>query len=405
MGDEAHPMAEQHPSQRLKILALVLAVLAVGLFAGYALSSYSSQSQISQLNSNIASLESQLSAVNSQISSLLSGNSTVYSANNLNPLYESVKGSIVTIEGLNAENESSGTQYSEVLGSGFVVNLTGTPLIVTNYHVVDGMINGSVTFINGEAYPFTVLGEDPYSDLAVLQVQAPSDLLQPLTVVSSETLNVGDVVIAIGNPYGLQSTLTSGIVSQLNRAIQTDISGNYLIAGMIQISTPINPGNSGGPLLDTQGDVVGITSDIISGSQSVGFAVPSDAIIREINSLVTTGSYTHPYLGISGIDLDYLTAQAAGLNITYGVLIEAVSPGSPAAGAGLRGGAQTVTVAGESVTIGGDIIIQVNGQPVKTLDDLTSYLDENTFPGQSINLTVVRGGIDLTIPVVLGARS
>jgi S1-C subfamily serine protease len=390
----------------LKILALILAVLAVGLFSGYALSSYSSQPQISQLNSNIVSLESQLSVAQSQIAGIEhGGNSTVYSVNSLNSLYESVKGSIVAIEGLVAEQEITGTQYSEVLGSGFVVNLTGTPLIITNYHVVDGMINGSVTFINGKAYPFKVLGEDPYSDLAVLQVQAPSDLLQPLTVVSSETLEVGDVVIAIGNPYGLQSTLTSGIVSQLNRAIQTDTSGNYLLAGMIQISTPINPGNSGGPLLNTQGDVVGITSDIISGSQSVGFAVPSDAIIREIQDLASGNTYSHSYLGISGYDLDYLTAQAAGLNITYGVLIQSVTPGSPAANAGLVGGNQTVNVAGTSVSIGGDIIIQVNGQQVKTMDDLTSYLDENTFPLQTVNLTVVRGGIDLTIPVTLGARS
>jgi S1-C subfamily serine protease len=412
MGKEVHPMAEQHSSQRLKTLALILAVLAVGLLAGYAMSSYSSQPQIAKLNSNITALENQLSAVKIQIAGLQSGgnstgysNSTVYSVESLNPLYESVKGSIVTIDGLVAEQGLFGTSYSEVLGSGFVVNLTGSPLIITNYHVVDGMINGSVTFINGEAYPFQILGDDPYSDLAVLKVQAPSDLLVPLTVVSSGTLNVGDVVIAIGNPYGLQSTMTSGIVSQLNRAIQTDISGNYLIAGMIQISTPINPGNSGGPLLDERGDVVGITADIVSGSVGVGFAVPSDAIIREIQDLVTTGSYSHSYLGINGYDLDYITAQAAGLNITYGVLIQTVNQTGPAYSAGLRGGTQTVNVAGETVTIGGDIIIQVNNQPVRTMDDLTSYIDGNTVPGQTVSLTIVRGGIDLKISVTLGARS
>jgi S1-C subfamily serine protease len=407
MGNEVRPMAETHSSQRLKILALVLAVLAVGLFAGYALSSYSSQTQIAKLDSNIAGLESQLSSVQLQIASIQSGgNYTVLSVDSLNPLYESVKGSIVTIEGLVAEQGFFSTTYSEVLGSGFVVNLTGQPLIITNFHVVDGMINGSVTFTNGEAYTFKVLGEDKYSDLAVLQVQAPADLLKPLTVVSSGTLNVGDVVIAIGNPYGLQSTMTSGIVSQLNRAIQTDISGNYLISGMIQISTPINPGNSGGPLLDDQGRVVGITADIVSGSQSVGFAVPSDAIIREIQDLVTTGTYSHPYLGVNGYDLDYLTAQAAGLNITYGVLIQTVSSGGPAASAGLRGGTQTVTVfTGETVSVGGDLIIQVNNQPVRTMDDLTSYIDGNTVPGQTVNLAIVRGGVTLTIPVTLGARS
>jgi S1-C subfamily serine protease len=400
-------MEEQNTSQRLKILAIILVVLAVGLIAGYALSSYSSQPQIAQLDSKLTSLESQLSVVQLQISGLESGsNTTVYSVDSLNPLYESVKGSIVTIEGLNAERGIFGTlYYSEVLGSGFVVNLTGQPLIITNFHVINGMINGSVTFINGEAYPFTVLGEDQYSDLAVLQVQAPSDELKPLTVVSSGTLKVGDAVIAIGNPYGLQNTLTSGIVSQLNRAIQTETSGNYLISGMIQISTPINPGNSGGPLFDAQGRVVGITADIVSSSQSIGFAVPSDAIIREIQDLVTKGSYSHSYLGVNGYPLDYLTAQAAGLNITYGVLIQTVNAGSPAASAGLRGGTQTVNVAGQTVSVGGDIIIQVNSQPVKTMDDLTSYLDGNTVPGQAVNLTIVRGGIDLTITVTLGTKS
>lgn len=400
-------MEKQHTSQSLKILAIILVVLAVGLIAGYALSSYSSQPQIAQLNSKLTSLESQLSAVQLQITGLQSGgNTTIYSVDSLNPLYESVKGSIVTIEGLISEQGIFGTHYySEVLGSGFVVNLTGEPLIVTNFHVIDGMINGSVTFINGEAYPFTVLGKDQYSDLAVLQVQVPNDELKPLTVVSSGTLKVGDTVIAIGNPYGLQNTLTSGIVSQLNRAIQTETSGNYLISGMIQISTPINPGNSGGPLFDAQGRVVGITADIISSSQSIGFAVPSDAIIREIQDLVTNGSYSHPYLGVNGYPLDYLTAQAASLNITYGVLIQSVSTGSPAASAGLRGGTQTVNVAGQIVSIGGDIIIQVNSQPVKTMDDLTSYLDGNTVPGQTINLTIVRGGIDQTISVILGTKS
>jgi 2-alkenal reductase len=317
-----------------------------------------------------------------------------------------VKDSIVTIQGLIATTGMFGmVSYSEVLGSGFVVNITGISVIITNFHVIDGMINGSVTFIDGNAYPFTVLGKDKYSDLAVLQVQAPVDELKPLTVVSSQTVNVGDGVIAIGNPYGLQSSLTSGIVSQLDRAIQTDTSSSYLISNIIQIDTPINPGNSGGPLLDAEGRVVGITTAIVSGSNSIGFAVPSDAILKEINDLITKGSYSHPYFGISGVALDYLTSQAAGLNVTYGVLIQTVTIGSPASSAGLRAGTQIVSVVGENIRVGGDVIIQVDGQLVRSMDDLTSYLEENTIPGQTVNMTVMRGGSTILVPVVLGIRS
>jgi S1-C subfamily serine protease len=348
--------------------------------------------------------------LNSQITAIQASglsNSTVNTTVSLNSLYESVKGSVVTIEGLVPETDFFGiTTYSEVLGSGFVVNLTGTPLIVTNYHVIDGMVNGSVTFIDGNAYPFTVLGTDPYSDLAILQVKgAPAYELKPLTVVSSQTLNVGDTVIALGSPYGLQSTITSGIVSQLNRAIQISTTGNYLISGLIQISTPINSGNSGSPLFNTEGMVVGITNAIVSGSDNVGFAVPSDALIREIGDLVATGSYSHAYMGLSGISLDYLTAQAADLNITYGVLVQSVASGSPAATAGIRGGTQTVDVGGNSVTMGGDVIIKIDNQPVRAIDDLTSYLEDSASPGQTVNLTVVRDGSTLVIPVVLGSLS
>jgi S1-C subfamily serine protease len=386
-------------------------VLAVGLYAGFMLKTYEGGTpQVTLYDSRISALESEVAGLSSQVAALqsgsLSGNLTAYQSPSLNGLYESVKDSVVTIEGLDAQTGLLGTvSYTEVLGSGFVVNLTGTPLIVTNYHVIDGMINGSVTFINGSAYPFTVLGTDPYSDLAVLQPQAPASLLKPLPVVSSQTLEVGDTVIAVGNPYGLQSTLTSGIVSQLNRAIQTNSSGNYLIAGLIQISTPINPGNSGSPLFDTEGNVVGITNAIISGSNNVGFAVPSDALLREIYALTTTGTYEHPYLGISGVPLDYLTAQAAGLNITSGVLIQSVVAGSPAANAGLLGGSQTANVGGTTIAVGGDVIIQANNQTIRTMDDLTSYLEEYTAPGQTVNFTVVRGENTLVIPVVLGVRS
>jgi S1-C subfamily serine protease len=391
------------PPRRQTTLALFIVVLVIGCFTGYYLGF---NSQLESLNSRVSALETQLATLRSQAESTAPSNLYTYQTLvSLNPIYESVKDSVVTIKGLVRESGLFGIiYYSEVIGSGFVVNITGEPLIVTNYHVVDGMINGSATFINGEAYPFKVVGTDPYSDLAILRLQAPADLFKPLTLVSSKTLKVGDTVIAIGNPYGLQSTLTTGVVSQLERAIQTESSGNYLIAGLIQISTPINPGNSGGPLLDTQGRVVGITTAIISGSQNVGFAVPSDAVLREIYDLINKGSYSHPYLGVNGLSIDYLVAQATGLNITCGVLIQSVDAGSPASSSGLKGGTSTVVLAGQSIRIGGDVIIQVNDSPIKTMDDLSSYLEENTIPGQTVNLKIIRGGAELIVPVTLGIR-
>jgi S1-C subfamily serine protease len=389
----------------LKIFSFLLIVMVVSLYAGYAIGAFNSQPDLSSIKTQIGTLESQVASLEHQIQDLQTINTTVVASGGFNQLYDSVKDSIVTVKGLVADTGLLGTvSYSEVLGSGFVVNLTGTPLIVTNYHVVDGMINGSVTFISGDAYPFQVLGKDKYSDIAVLQPQAPLGMLKPLPVISSKTLRVGDIVVAIGNPFGLQSTLTSGIVSQLNRAIQTNTSGNYLLAGVIQTSAPINPGNSGGPLLDSEGRVVGVTTAIIQSSQNVGFAVPSDALIREIQDLVTTGTYNHPYIGMSGVTMDYLTALAAGLNTTYGVLVQSVFPGGPSDKAGLREGTYTISVAGQQIKAGGDLIVQIGPERVATMDDLISYMEITTTPGQTVNFVVLRGNSTLTIPIILGIR-
>jgi S1-C subfamily serine protease len=212
------------------------------------------------------------------------------------------------------------------------------------------------------------------------------------------------VVVAVGNPYGLQSTLTSGIVSQLGRSIQTETAGSYLISDVIQTSAPINPGNSGGPLLDSQGRVVGITSAILSGSQNVGFAIPSDTVIREFADLISTGTYAHPYLGMSGLSVDYLIAKAAGLNYTYGVLVQSVTSGGPADNAGMRAGTQVASVAGQQFYVGGDLIISIGSERIRTMDDLSSYLEVQSVPGPTVNFTVVRDGSSLTLPVVIGVR-
>lgn len=396
-------MSQGNPSNTI---ALFLIFLVAGAYIGYSLNQYTTSSLITKvdsLQSKISSLESKISALQNSLMNIQQNNASLVSPS-LNEIYDSVKESVVMIKGLVPISDFFGTTYQEVLGSGFVVNLTGTPLIITNYHVIDKMLQGSITFLDGEAYPFEVLGKDMYSDLAVLKPLAPLNKLIPIPVASSSNLRVGDLVVAIGNPYGLQSTLTSGIVSQIGRAIQTETASGYLIADVIQISTPINPGNSGGPLLDSNGRVVGITTAIISGSQNVGFAVPSDTLIREINDLVNKGKYDHPYLGISGLTVDYLIAKAVGLNYTYGVLIQSVTKGGPADKAGLRGGNMIVTLADRQIYAGGDLILAINQHPLKTMEDLSSYLERETVPGQSVNFTVIREGQMLLVPVTIGIR-
>jgi S1-C subfamily serine protease len=306
-------------------------------------------------------------------------NATVFSV-----IYAEVKDSVVLITG----TTSSGT----VQGSGFVSNFTGSMVVVTNNHVVAGATGIGVTFSDGNGYGATVDGTDPYSDLAVLSVSgAPQTEFRPLAVVNSSSLKVGDPVIAIGNPYGLTGSMTTGIVSALGRTIsESDLAGGYAIANIIQTSTPINPGNSGGPLLSLNGTVVGITTAIVTNSQGLGFAVPSNTILKEVSSLATVGSYNlHSYLGVTGSDMDYDTAQSMNVSVTYGWLINSVVSGGPAATAGVQAN---------------DIIIALNGTRVVNGDALTSWLEENTVPSDMVMLTVARGNQTLSVLVKLGTR-
>jgi S1-C subfamily serine protease len=312
---------------------------------------------------------------------------------------------VVVITGLIEQYSFFGMQYSTVQGSGFVYEYDNQMVIITNKHVVDDATNITVTFSNGDGYPATVIGSDAYSDLAILSLQAPSTEFHPLEIVSSSSLEVGDPVVAIGSPFGLGGTMTNGIISQLGRTIQDSVAGNFPIANIIQTSVPINPGNSGGPLLNYQGEVVGITTAIIQNSNGLGFAIPSNTILREIGSLVTTGTYTqHSWLGIAGDDMTYAIAHAMGVNVTYGWLITQVTNGGAADNAGLTGGNQQVRMNDEWVVIGGDIIIAIDGTRIINGDTLMSYLEEHTVPHQTINFTIVRNHQILTIPIELGQR-
>lgn len=394
---------------------VLLAIIALSLFLavilGYSAGYMSASRRISDLESQIQEFKSEISKLKSSITSpnAITQNVTLFTLEknfSLTDLYERVKNSIVVVRGL-ILRYIFGRPYSagQVQGSGFVYNFTGRMVIITNYHVVSGAVNITVTFANGNGYAAYVLGSDPYADLAVLSADAPEDEYHPLEIVSSSNLKVGDLVIAIGSPFGLTGSMSVGVVSALGRTITEETTGGYPIANVIQTTAPLNPGNSGGPLLNHNGQVVGITTAIVSGSQGISFAIPSNTILREIKYLVTEGSYDrHPWLGAFGIDMTYEIARAMNTNVTYGWLITQVVEGGPAYKAGLRGGTTLAYVAGERITIGGDIIIAINDEKIIGIDDLSSYLEENTMPGQTINVTIVRDNKILTLPVKLEAR-
>ena len=397
------------------LLGAAVICLLIGGILGFAVSSLTTSSQISDLQGHVSTLEKQVSGLQSA-QDLSSENTNYENATienvtyilgqnfSLSKMYEQVKGSVVVVEGIIVEYDFFGRPYySEVQGSGFVCNSTGRFVVITNYHVVDGATNVTVTFIDGDTYIANVIGSDPYADLAVLSSNASQDEYEPLTITSSSTLGVGDPVIAVGTPYGLAGTVTSGIVSALGRTITESTVGGHVIADCIQTTTPINPGNSGGPLLDYQGEVVGMTTAIVSSSQGLGFAIPSNTILREISSLIEDGSYDqHPSSGASGIDMTFAIARVMNINVTYGWLITQVTSGGPADKAGLRSGAAQAQVEGTSVTIGGDVVIAVNGTRITNTDDILAYLEEYTSPGQTINVTVVRGSQTLKVAVKLG---
>jgi S1-C subfamily serine protease len=393
-------------STTLIVITIVVSLIAGGLL-GYAVSNLIISGSMSDLQNQVSALQVQVSNLQST-PNVANQNSTYIMGDNVSlaSLYAEVKDSIVVVQGLMVQYDIfHRAYYSQVQGSGFVYNFEGQMVVITNYHMVQDVINITVTFINGNGYAATVLGSDPYVDLAVLSTNASQSEYKPLEIVSSSTLEVGDPVIAVGGPYGLAGSMTTGIVSALGRTITEEMSGGYPIANVIQMSAPINPGNSGGPLLNYQGQVVGITTAVVSNSQGLGFAIPSSTVLREVGSLVTEGFYNkHSWLGASGTDMTYEIAEAMGVNVTYGWLIAQVTTGGPADQAGLQGGTQQVTVAGQSVTIGGDIIIAFDGTRIRNTDDLSTFLEEQTLPGQTIDVTIVRGGQTMTLTLKLDAR-
>ncbi len=407
------PETKPKSSKTLLVVAILVIVLAASfVYYGSAVAkqpSGATNSTITSLESTISSLEGTNQALQTQLSALNSSSSSS-SIPTAQQIYAATDPSVVTVQGdqQTTVNTIYGPQTSvaSVLGSGFVTNYQNSMYIITNYHVVAGDSNLTVTFPDGNAYPATVVGTDPYGDLAVVAAtNAPSSEFVPLQIVSSSGLTVGQQVYAIGNPYGLSGSMTPGIISQLGRTIQDPVAGNFSVAGAIQFSAPINPGNSGGPLLDSSGQVIGITTATVTSSQGIGFAIPSSTILRDMPSLVSTGAYSdYSYMGISTVDMNYQLAQASHTNVTYGVLIESIVAGGPAANAGLKVGTTTVTVDGSQYLVGGDIIISINGTKIISQDALSTYLVQNTVAGQTVSLGVIRSGSLITVTLVLGTR-
>jgi len=295
--------------------------------------------------------------------------------------------------------------YRQGEGSGFVWDEEGH--IVTNYHVIQNAEKVEVTFLDGTATPADVVGADPDSDLAVLKVELPADRLRPVALGDSDALFVGQRTLAIGNPFGQEWTLTTGIVSALGRTLPSGTS-QFSIPEMIQTDAAINPGNSGGPLLDGEGRVIGVNVLIMSRQQSsagVGFAIPVNVVKRVAPVLIEEGQYAYAWLGIVGRDLDRETALAMDLSPEQrGALVIEVAAGGPAEDAGLQGSDETVAIDGADVQIGGDVIVAVDNQPVHGMDDMIVYLVKETQPGQEIALTVLREGREHRIEATLGER-
>ncbi len=349
----------------------------------------------------------------------------------LETIYNNVNPSVVTItneqnQGNNFQNpfqnpnqgqgqgqgQSQNGQNSLIptgLGSGFVWDNQGH--IVTNNHVVQGAAGLLVTFSNGQTVPAQVVGTDPGSDLAVIQVNtANAPVLNPVPVANSSNLNVGQIAIAIGNPFGLAGTMTQGIISAVGRSLpasETSLTG-YIIPDIIQTDAAINPGNSGGPLLNADGQLIGVNTAIAGSTNAnagVGFAIPSNIVKQVVPSLIQTGNYQHPYFGIEGGTLSSQMAQAMGLNPQQqGVLVVSVAPGSPAANAGLQGGNQTANIQGQQVQIGGDVITAINGQSVNSMDQLIAYLSNNTKVGDQVTLSILRNGQQQQVQLTVGSR-
>jgi S1-C subfamily serine protease len=318
----------------------------------------------------------------------------------LSSLYETVSPGVVNINVFINRSGLTGAAS----GSGFVLDDLGH--IVTNHHVVDGATSVSVVFFNGDEAMADIIGTDPDSDLAVIQVDEIPEGVHPLDLGDSDEVMVGDWVVAIGNPFGNQSSMSLGIVSALGRTIDS-IEGVYGIPQAIQTDAAINPGNSGGPLLTLGGEVIGVNAQIatngVRANAGVGFAIPANIVSKVVPTLINEGEIVWPYLGVIGSDVNLQLMQANQLESQRGAYIDDIVNGGPADLAGVHGSTDTVEVDGVAVPVGGDIVLAVNGEPISSFDDLL-FRVVMSEPGQTVELSLLRGGEKIEISVELAPR-
>ena len=348
-----------------------------------------------QINENEIKIQDQINEINNVI---LTKSKTL----SLIEIFEKAEPGVVRVNiqrnQTENENESAGG-----VGSGFVFDKQGH--IITNAHVIKDATKTVVTFLDGRSYSAEIVGVDEYTDIGVIKVNADLKLLNPLSLGNSSNLQVGEPITAIGNPFGLSGSMTSGIVSQMGRLLPSD--SGYSIPDVIQTDAAINPGNSGGPLLNMRGEIVGINTAIQSSTgefTGVGFAIPSQTVVKIVPTLIRDGEYKHPWIGVSGTDIDLEMANVIGLESTLGFLIITVVEDSPASDAGLIGSNKTIEVEGREYSIGGDVIISVDEIDVRKIDDILVHLQREKAVGDEMILEVLRDGRTTNVTIVLQER-
>ena len=345
-----------------------------------------------QIDENELQVQNQIDEINNLIA-------TESETLSLMEIFEKAEPGVVRVNTIRNQtmNETGG------VGSGFVFDKMGH--IITNAHVIEGSTKTVVTFLDGRSYNAEIIGMDEYTDIGVIKVNADLKLLQPLSLGDSSNLNVGEPITAIGNPFGLSGSMTSGIVSQMGRLLPS--GSGYSIPDVIQTDAAINPGNSGGPLINMKGEVVGINTAIQSATgefSGIGFAVPANTVKKVVPILIEKGEFKHPWMGISGTDVDPELAEVRGLNSSKGFLVVSVIVGSPAEKAGLLGVSETKEVDGREFAMDGDIIVSIDGKTVRKISDILVHLQREKSIGDEMILSVNRGGEVLELTMVLEER-
>ena len=347
-----------------------------------------------QINENELQMQDQINEINNII---LTKSKTL----SLIEIFEKSEPGVVrvNIQRNQTDNETGG------VGSGFVFDKQGH--IITNAHVVKDATKTIVTFLDGRSYNAQIIGVDEYTDIGVIKVSADLKLLNPLSLGDSSNLQVGESITAIGNPFGLSGSMTPGIVSQMGRLLSIPGAAGYSIPDVIQTDAAINPGNSGGPLLNMRGEIIGINTAIQSSTgefTGVGFAIPSQTVAKIVPTLISEGEYKHPWIGISGKDIDPDMANIMGLKDALGFLIISVVEDSPASDAGLIGSDKTIEVEGRNYSIGGDVIVSVDGIDVRKIDDILIHLQRVKTVGDEMDLEILRDGRTTNVTIVLQER-